>query len=175
MVVSGCGVLQRVAEDIQRQGWSEAKMSSIERRLERFLAKDQIVVSTLWKTFLGQVLPYWNGKKLTFVLDCTPYNAQFSIVYLGLLIHSRVLPVAWVVMPGQESWEEGQWDIVARLLDTVRPFLPEAECTLLAYRGLAGAPLVRICVERKWHSVLHICQEHTCRRQMGKKKEWSGW
>lgn len=175
MVVSGCGVLQRVAEDIQRQGWSEAKMSSIERRLSRFVANEQIVVSTLWKTFLGQVLPYWNGKKLTFVLDCTPYNAQFSIVYLGLLVHSRVLPVAWAVMPGQEKWEERQWDIVARLLERVCVYLPEAECTLLADRGLAGAPLVRLCVQCKWHYVLRICQEHTCRRQMGKKKEWSGW
>ena len=36
MVISGCAVLQRVAEDIQQQGWSEAKMSSIQRRLERF-------------------------------------------------------------------------------------------------------------------------------------------
>jgi hypothetical protein len=175
MVVSGCGVRQRVAEDIQQQGWSQAKMSSIERRLSRFVANEHIVVSTLWKTFLGEVLPYWNGKKLTFVLDCTPYNAQFSIVYLGLLVHSRVLPVAWAVMPGQEKWEERQWDIVARLLDKVCVFLPEAQCTLLADRGLAGAPLVRLCVQRKWHYVLRICQEHTCRRQMGKKKEWSGW
>jgi len=132
-------------------------------------------VSQLWKTFLGEVLPYWNGKKLMFVLDCTPYNAQLSIVYLGLLIHSRVLRVAWAVMPGQETWEERQWDIVARLLDTVRPFLPQAECTLIADRGLAGAPLVRLCVQRKWHYVLRICKEHTCRRQMGKKKQWSGW
>jgi hypothetical protein len=31
-----------VAEDIQRQGWSEAKMSSIERRLERFVAKEGV-------------------------------------------------------------------------------------------------------------------------------------
>jgi Transposase DDE domain len=175
MVISGCGVLQRIGEHIQQQGWSQAKMSSIERRLERFLANDQVVVSELWKAFLGQVLPYWNGKKLMFVLDCTPYNAQFSIVYVGLLIHSRVLPVAWAVMPGQESWEEGQWDIVARLLDTVCAFLPEAECTLLADRGLAGAPLVHLCVQRKWHYVLRICQEHPCRRQMGKKKVWSGW
>jgi hypothetical protein len=175
MVISGCAVLQRVAEEIQLQGWSEAKMSSIERRLERFVANPQLVVNDIWKGFLGEVLPYWNGKKLTFVLDCTPYNAQFTIVYLGLLVHSRVLPVAWVVMPAQESWEERQWDIVARLLDSVRAFLPEAHCTLLADRGLAGAPLVRLCQERKWHYVLRVSQEHTCRRQMGKKKQWSSW
>src|SRR5256885_12195092 len=49
MVVSGCAVLQRVAEEIQQQGWSEAKMSSIQRRLERFLANDQVRVTDIWK------------------------------------------------------------------------------------------------------------------------------
>src|SRR5437764_15359243 len=132
MVVSGCAVLQRVAEDIQQQGWSEAKMSSIERRLERFVANEQVEVNAVWTTFLGQVLPYWQEQKLTFVLDCMPYNAQFTIVYLGLLVHSRVLPVTWVVMPQQETWQERQWDIVARLLDMVRAVLPQTHCTLIA-------------------------------------------
>src|SRR5436309_2523521 len=175
MVVSGGAVLQRMAETIQQQGWSQAKMSSIERRLSRFLANEQVEVTAIWKAFLGEVLPYWQGKKLTFVLDCTPSNAQFTLVYLGLLVHSRVLPVAWTVMPQQEKWEERQWDIVARLLDSVRVFLPETECTLLADRGLAGAALVRLCEQRHWHDVLRICQEHTCRRQMGKHKKWSSW
>jgi hypothetical protein len=175
MVVSGCAVLQRVAEEIQQQGWSEAKMSSIERRLERIVANEQVEVQAVWTTFLGQVLPYWQEQKLTFVLDAMPYNAQFTIMYLGLLVHSRVLPVAWVVMPQQEKWEERQWEIVARLLDRVRAFLPETHCTLVADRGLAGAPLVRLCEQRQWHYVLRICQEHTCRRQMGKSTKWSPW
>src|SRR5947209_11355790 len=102
-VISGCAVLQRVAEDIQQQGWSEAKMSSIQRRLERFVANEQVEVNAVWETFLGQVLPYWKGQKLTFVLDCTPYNAQFTIVYVGLLVYSRVFPLAWVVMAQLEQ------------------------------------------------------------------------
>src|SRR5579859_2712949 len=173
IVVSGSAVLQRVAEDIQQQGWSQAKMSSIERRLERFLANDHIEVNTIWKAFLGEVLPYWKGQKLTFVLDCTPYTAHFTIVYVGLLVHSRVLPVVWTVMPQQEPWEERQWDMVARLLDIIREFLPETECTLVADRGLTGRPLVRLCEQRHWHYVLRICQEHTCRRQMGATNKWS--
>jgi hypothetical protein len=64
--------VSRVAEDIQQQGSRLAKMSSIEGRLERFLANEQVEVDAVWETFLGQVLPYWKGQKLTFVLDCTP-------------------------------------------------------------------------------------------------------
>jgi len=39
------------------------------------------------------------------------------MVYLGLL-------VAWAVMPAQTTWDEGQWEIVGRLLDRVGVDLP---------------------------------------------------
>jgi hypothetical protein len=45
----------------------------------------------------------------------------------------------------------------------------------LADRGLVGAPLVRLCEQRQWHYVLRICQEHTCRRQLGKHQKWGQW
>ena len=35
IVLSGCAVMQRVAETLSERGLSEAKMSSIERRLAR--------------------------------------------------------------------------------------------------------------------------------------------
>ena len=60
---------------------------------------------------------------------------MLGIVYLGVLVHSRVLPVAWAIMPATEKWEEKQWTIVARLLDQVIAHLKEADCTLIADRG----------------------------------------
>lgn len=67
-------------------------------------------------------------------------------------MHSRVLPVAGAVMPGQEKWGEGQWSIVARLLDLVQRCVGgERECTLVADRGLAGLALVKMCQDRGWH------------------------
>jgi hypothetical protein len=175
MVGSGGAVLQRLAQTIEQQGGSQAKMSSLERRLERFVANEQVEVTPIWKAFLGEVLPSWQGKKLTFVLDCTPYNAPFPIVYLGLLVHSPVLPLAWTVMAQQEKWEERQWHMVARLLDSVRVFLPQTQWTLLADRRLAGAGLVRLCEQRHWHYVRRTCQGQTCRRRLGKQNKWSQW
>ena len=87
MVLAGSAVLQRVAEVLQERGISEAKMTSIERRLARFLANERIVVPQVWKLFLAQVLSYFRGKKLYFVLDLTPFQDELSIVYIGLLVH----------------------------------------------------------------------------------------
>ncbi len=146
-------------------------MSSIERRLARFNANERIVVPVIWKLFLEQVLTPFRGQRLYFVLDNTPFRDDLTIVYLGLLVHSRVLPVAWAVMPAQTTWDEGQWQIVGRLLDRVRVHVPETSCTLLADRGLAGMPLVKLCIARGWHYLVRVCAEQTCRRSFNGKRE----
>jgi len=171
IVLSGCAVMQRVAETLSERGLTEAKMSSIERRLARFIANERIVVPLIWKLFLAQVLAPFRGQRLHFVLDNTPFRDDLTIVYLGLLVHSRVLPVAWAVMPAQTKWDEGQWDIVGRLLDQVSIHLPDTCCTLLADRGLAGMPLVKLCIDHGWHYVLRVCADHTCRRYFNGKLE----
>ena len=148
-------------------------MTSIERRLARFIANERIVVPVIWKLFLEQVLTPFRGQQLYFVLDNTPFRDDLTIVYLGLLVHSRVLPVAWAVMPAQTTWDEGQWDIVGRLLDQVSVHLPDTCCTLMADRGLAGMPLVKLCTARGWHYLLRVCVEHTCRRYLRGKLEQS--
>jgi len=174
MVLSGSAVLQRVAESLQQHGISEAKMPSIERRLERFVGNSRIRVPTIWKLFLAQVLVYFRDKHLMLVLDCTPIDDRACIVYVGLLAHSRVLPLAWRVMPGQEHWEERQWDLVAAMLDEIGEQVGAAECTLIADRGLSGMPLVKLCTQRHWHYLLRIAKEHTFRRRLPGKK-WSRW
>jgi hypothetical protein len=148
-------------------------MSSIERRLARFIANERIVVPLIWKRFLAQVLAPFHGQQLHFVLDNTPFRDELTIVYLGLLVHSRVLPVAWAVMPAQTKWDEGQWQIAGRLLEQVRVHLPDSSCTLIADRGLAGMPLVKLCTACGWHYLLRICAEHTCRRFFNGKLEHS--
>lgn len=92
IVMSGSVVLQRIAETLGIEEVIEAKMSSIERRLSRFLANPRIKVEVIWDTFIREILNNWPNQPMTFVLDMTPYRSEFTIVYLGLLVHSRVLP-----------------------------------------------------------------------------------
>jgi hypothetical protein len=170
MVLSGSAVLQRMAEGLY--GISAAKMPSIERRLARFVANERIQVSPVWNTFLAHILPFWRERRVVLVLDCTLFNDQATIVYVGLLVHSRVLPLTWQVLPAQQKWPEGQRVVVKRLLDQIAPHLEQADCTLMVDHGLVGWPLVQLCRERHWHYLLRVRREHTCRRWMGC---WTAW
>jgi len=164
-------VVQRVAEELLEV--SEAKAPSIERRLERFLSNERIEVEAIWDHFLAQVLPSFGQQALTLILDITPFEEHAQVIYLGLLQQSRVLPLAWKVMPGQEEWEQGQWEIVAALFERVARGLGQADCTLIADRGLSCLRLIQLCQAHGWHYVLRIKQdEYAQRKRYG---TFGGW
>jgi hypothetical protein len=147
---------------------SGAKTPSIERRLARFLANERVAVVPIWTCLLAHVLPFFRDQRLVFVLDLTPLDERACVVYLGLLVHSRLLPVGWQVMPLHDPWEERQWAIVGTLLERVRVHLGTADCTLIADRGLAGMALVQLCQRRHWHYLLRVSKEHPFQPQAGK-------
>ena len=164
-------VVSRVAEELLTE--SEAKVPSIERRLQRFLSNERVEVEAVWEQFLAQVLPAWRGKEVTLVLDITPFEEHAQVIYVGLLQQARVLPLAWKVMPGQEQWEQGQWEIVAHLFARVARLLGEADCTLIADRGLRCLKLIELCQTYGWHYVLRIKQEEFLqRKRYGSFQDW---
>ena len=176
MVDSGCAVLQRVAEDIQQQGWSEAKMSSIERRLERFVANDQVVVSAAVGNVFGPGVAVLEREEAgvcagLYALQCAVQHRLSGSADPLADVARRLGGNAGAGAPGRNgngtSWHGCSIQCMRSCQrQNVRYWLtvdwPE-------HRWCA------MCQQRKWHYVLRICQEHTCRRQMGKKKQWSGW
>jgi hypothetical protein len=157
-------VVQRVAEELLAE--SDAKAPSIERRLQRFLSNERIEVEEIWDHFLQQVLPYWRNQQVYLILDITPFEEHAQVVYVGLLQQSRVLPLAWKVMPGQQEWEQSQWEIVAHLFERVARALGEADCTLIADRGLSCLKLIQLCQAQGWHYLLRIKQNEWCSQRL---------
>jgi Transposase DDE domain len=184
---SGIAVMQRVAETLHHQLESDTKAVSYERRLQRFVVNERIEVKTCWEKFLSFVLPFWRNKPVTLIVDLTPYTQEATIVYLGIVVQSRVLPLAWCVMPQQETWDRGQWEIVGELFEQVAGFLTSSDCTLLADRGLSCLNLIKLCEKVHWHYVLRIKNDEWFRKkyrhfyqdwQQGKqmiKKEGDQW
>jgi Transposase DDE domain len=165
LVQSGNAVMQRVAEAVWENSSSETKMVSHERRLQRFVANEHINVQECWKEFLQRVLPFWQNKTVTLILEMTPYTDKMTITYVGLIVHGRVLPLSWCLMPQQEQWDRGQWEMVADLFDQIAPFFTSDRCTLLADRGLSCLALIEICQKVGWHYVLRIKNEERFRQK----------
>lgn len=153
-------VLPRVAEALLAE--SEAKAPSIERRLERFLSNEKIETAEAWDEFLRQIIPYFRTAPMQLVIDLTAYEEHAQVIYIGLLQHSRVLPLVWKVMPGQVSWEEGLWDSIEHLFERLAPHLAETECTILGDSAFGCFPMVKLCEHYGWHYLFRVCAQHTC-------------
>src|SRR5260370_8148048 len=86
-------VIPQVAEELL--GESDAKASSIERRLERFLSNDRIDTEKTWDTLLAQIMPYFRRGPIRLVIDLTPYEEHAQLIYLVIFHHSPLLPLLW--------------------------------------------------------------------------------
>lgn len=153
-------VIQRVAEALLAE--SDAKASSIERRLERFLSNNRIETEQTWNDLLEEVIPFFRGKPMQLVIDLTPYEEHAQVIYIGLLQHSRVLPLVWKVMPGQTKWNQGLWECIDILFQRLAPHLGETDCTIIGDSAFGCFPMVSLCRKYRWHYLFRICAEHTC-------------
>ena len=155
-------VVQRVADALLPE--SEASACSIERRLERFLRNERINTQETWDEFLGRIMPFFRGRPLRLVIDLTSYKEHAQVIYLGLLEHSRVLPLVWKVMPGQSKWDQGLWECIEQLCERLAPHLGSSDCTFIGDSAFGCFPMVRLCQKYHWHYVFRICGQHTCQR-----------
>lgn len=150
---------------------SEAKVSRIERRLERFLSNPRIDVEQTWETLLSQVLPFFRQQPMRIIIDVTSYEEHAQVIDVGLLAHSRVLPLVRQVMPGQQKWDQGFWSCIDDLLKRLAPHVGSAACTIVGESAFGCFPMVKLCQKYRWHSLFRIAGQHTCWCQ-GASGEW---
>ena len=155
-------VLSKVAEALLEE--SSAKAPSIERRLERFLSNAKIDSEEVWNAFLQAVLPSFQTEPIQLVIDLTNYEEHAQVVYIGMIRHSRVLPLSWKVMPGQTKWDQGLWEIIGGLFKRLHPYLEKTDCTVIGDSAFGCFPMVEICRTYGFHYLFRICGNHTCER-----------
>lgn len=153
-------VVQRVAEALLAE--SDAKVCRIERRLERFLSNPRIDPQKTWDDLLSQMMPYFRQEPMRLGIDLTSYEEHAQVIYRGLLQHSRVLPLVWMVMPGQTKWDQGLWECIAQLFKRLAPHMAKTDCTMIGDSAFGGLPMVSMCQKYGWQYLFRICAQHTC-------------
>jgi hypothetical protein len=133
------------------------RVPSTERRLRRFLANPQVMVETMWIPLLPSLLAGWMDREAVLVFDPTPFGATWTILWVGIVVHRRVLPLTWHLVPQQESWPAKLETLLPALLAPIAAALPPGcQVTLLGDRGVAGPTLLDTCQPLGWDVVMRL-------------------
>jgi hypothetical protein len=135
---------------------------STERRLRRWLANRRVAVTPSWQIMLGAFLARLGQRDVLLVFDPTPVGGRQTLLMLGLVVHKRVLPIAWHVVADQGGWSHTIGRYLTRLCRRVQAVLPaDTTVTLVVDRGLASADLIDLCRALGWHYVMRLSVDAT--------------
>jgi hypothetical protein len=133
------------------------RVLSTERRLRRFLANPQVTVTALWQPLLPHLLARWVSREAVLVFDPTPFGATWTILWVGIVVHRRVLPLTWRLVPQQTPWPEKLDTLLPALLAPIAAALPPGcRVTLLGDRGVAGPTLIDAAQSLGWDVVMRL-------------------
>ena len=126
------------------------------RRLRRWLANARVTVARCWDPLLPHLLASPQlPHHLTLVYDPTTHTDRAHLLTLGILVHHRVLPLVWTVLPGNQPWPQSRATLRLALLARVVAALAAAgqtdrPVTLLVDAGEPSVELVDACVGHGW-------------------------
>lgn len=155
-----------------------ARVPSTERRLRRFLANPAVTVAALWRPLLPWLLAGWAGQEALLVFDPTPYRADWTVLWIGIVVHHRVLPLTWRVVPQQQPWPEKLATLLPALLAPIAAALPPGcQVTLLGDRGVSGPTLLDAAQRLGWAALLRLNVDATQahRLRLAADAEWRLW
>jgi DDE family transposase len=158
IVMARSCTLSLVAEKL----WAFGKADSIERRLQRFLNNQRVVVqqcSTAWARWvLTNLRPSTScTSPIVLLVDETKLADHLSIMVLALAYRKRAIPLAWRCYH-QQNWPCTQVQLITSLLSQVAQAIPPGVVPLVqADRGIGTSPeLIRAIEAIGWHFLFRV-------------------
>lgn len=118
-----------------------AEASSMERRLQRWLANGRLDLPRLIDLWVKWILQLWGHAPMLILVDETKLSNHVSVMMVGVAYHACAIPLIWRAYDPSNYPEEGQVKLMMGLLDQLRALLPPSMRVLvLADRGLGTSP-----------------------------------
>lgn len=181
VLAQSCG-LNKVAQALLRC----AEASSMERRLQRWLANDRVKVASVQALWMQWVMRLWGKAPLLVLVDETKLSDHVAVMMVGVAYHAGAIPLVWRAYASDEYPHEGQVAMMNGLLSQVQACLPTAQTMLvLADRGLGTSPhWQQTLSESGWDYLLRVQRStlaklpnhkpQPLRRLVGYGQQWSG-
>jgi len=143
---------------VGRHVTGRAENSSLERRLQRWLANERLPLQVLLDCRVAWVLRVWGKAPLLILIDETKLSDHVAVLMVGLAYHASAIPLLWRAYVPTDYPEEGQVALMNTLLDHRRRLIPTEQARLLlADRGLGTSPTWQAHLsENDWPYLLRV-------------------
>src|SRR5262245_8265818 len=99
----------------------EGQRENLRERLRRWLKTPSLSWQRYYSPLASQFLAHWPGVELALVMDRTDLNKRVSLLWVGVASRTRVVLLAWEVLPygGTAAFPQ------IELLKRIQPLLPD--------------------------------------------------
>ncbi len=163
-----------------------ANASSWERRLQRWLANERLVMTALFPFWIRWALSLWGQGALLVLVDETKLSDHVAVMMVGLAYHASAIPLIWRAYDPGDYPAAGQVALLSELLAQLRAEFPaKQDALLLADRGLGTSPAWQQRLsELDWQYLLRVQRStlvrlpnqkpQPVRRLVGYGQSWTG-
>jgi DDE family transposase len=135
--------------------------SSVERRLQRFLANPHLTAAKAQRDWASWVLGGLDSETLVLLVDETKLGVHLGTMMVGVAYRQRCIPLVWRCYRANSSSDyppEGQVALIAALLQRVADALPAGvKVCVQADQGLGTSPdLMRAVLALGWDYLFRI-------------------
>jgi hypothetical protein len=150
----------------------KANANSMERRLQRWLANERMVMKLIFKWWITWIVQLWGKAAFLILVDETKLSDHVAVMMVGLAYQGSAIPLIWRAYQVEAYPEEGQVALISELLQQLREVLPPDQAALLlADRGLGSSPTWQARLsEMNWRYLLRV-QRSTRIRLAGQKPQ----
>jgi len=143
----------KVAEGLGAVG----KISSVQRRLERWLSNERLDWKQCCRMWSRYVLRQYVGEQVILLVDETKLGDRLSVMVVGLAYRGCCIPLAFWCSPPKD-WPMGQVELIEELLCWVAEGIPDTCRPLVqADRGIGTSPdLIRVVEALGWHYLFRV-------------------
>lgn len=128
-----------IAEELPEFG----KASTVERRIQRWMANPRIEIGIVCDSWMSWVFEKYHGKRLYLLVDETKISDRIGCMMISLAIQNRAVPLIWKCYRANSSADypsEGQVKMIGNLLRKVLVVMPENKQAILeADRGIGNS------------------------------------
>ncbi len=131
------------------------QLTSIVRRLERFIADPQVKVDVYFRPFAHAMITCLSNETAYVILDCTQAGPKCRTLVAGLAYHGTVLPLVWQTVTGKKGHLKGETH--RALLQRLPSYLSHCRRVIvLGDAEFSNQPVITWLTSVKWGFVLRF-------------------